>query len=46
MLSRADFPGYARQYDLVPGIWVDIYFEGTDSVPFIVTGVITNFRRR
>ena len=42
LLSRAEFPGYARQNDLVPGVWIDIYFEGEDELPFIITGQIIN----
>ena len=44
LLERADFPGYARQYDLIPGVWVDVYFETADNVPFIITGLIINLK--
>ena len=42
LLSRAEYPGYARQNKLVPGVWLNIYFKGLDGVPFIVTGIITD----
>jgi hypothetical protein len=42
LLSRAEFPGYAKQNNLDPGVWVEIYFRGTDGVPFIITGLIIN----
>lgn len=32
--------GYSRQHSLLPGVWVDIYFEG--DVPVVITGEITN----
>ena len=35
LLSRASFPGYAKQNDLEPGKWIDIYFGG--DTPFIIT---------
>jgi len=40
ILSRSDTPGYARQNDLLPGKWVNIYFGG--DYPIIITGEITN----
>ena len=40
ILSRSDTPSYARQNDLLPGKWVNIYFEG--DFPVIITGEITN----
>jgi hypothetical protein len=40
ILSRSDTPSYARQNDLLPGKWINIYFEG--DFPVIITGVITN----
>ena len=40
LLSRATFPGYAKQNDLVPGIWINIFFDG--EIPFILTGEITD----
>ena len=40
VLSRSDTPSYARQNDLLPGKWVNIYFEG--DFPVIITGEITN----
>ena len=42
LLSRAEYPGYARQNKLVSGVWLNIYFKGLDGVPFIVTGIITD----
>uniref|UniRef100_A0A6C0EDV6 Uncharacterized protein n=1 Tax=viral metagenome TaxID=1070528 RepID=A0A6C0EDV6_9ZZZZ len=38
--DRNKYPGYARQNDLVPGQWINIYFGG--DVPAIITGEITN----
>jgi hypothetical protein len=40
LLSRAEHPGYAKQNDLTPGAWVDVYFGG--DVPEVVTGKVTN----
>ena len=40
LLSRSDDSGYARQNDLLPGTWINIYFNSV--VPFILTGEITN----
>jgi hypothetical protein len=40
ILSRSDTPSYARQNDLLPGKWINIYFEG--DFPIIITGEITN----
>ena len=40
LLSRAKYPGYAKQNGLVPGKWINIYFKG--DVPIILTGEITN----
>jgi len=40
VLSSAKEKGYARQNDLLPGTWIDIYFEG--DIPAIITGEITN----
>jgi hypothetical protein len=40
ILSRSDTPSYARQNDLLPGKWINIYFEG--DFPVIITGKITN----
>ena len=40
LLYRNDNLGYARQNDLLPGVWINIYFGG--DVPFIITGEITN----
>jgi len=40
LLDRPNEAGYARQHDLLPGKWVDIYFTG--DVPEVVTGQITN----
>lgn len=38
--DRNQFPGYAKQNDLIPGKWINIYFGG--DVPAIITGEITN----
>ena len=40
LLSRSEDPGYARQNNLLPKTWVDIYFGG--EIPVIITGEITN----
>jgi len=40
LLSRADFPGYAKQNNLIKGTWIDIYFKG--DIPFIIIGKITD----
>ena len=40
ILSRSDTPSYARQNDLLPGKWINIYFEG--EFPVIISGEITN----
>ena len=40
ILSRSDTASYARQNDLLPGKWVNIYFGG--EYPVIITGEITN----
>lgn len=40
ILSRSDTPSYARQNDLLPSKWVNIYFGG--DYPTIITGEITN----
>ena len=40
ILSRSDSPSYARQNDLLPGKWLNIYFGG--EYPIIITGEITN----
>ena len=40
ILSREASASYALQNDLVPGKWIDIYFNG--DVPTIITGEITN----
>ena len=38
--DRNKYPGYAKQNDLLPGQWINIYFGG--DVPAIITGEITN----
>ena len=38
--DRNQYPGYAKQNDLLPGKWINIYFGG--DVPAIITGEITN----
>ena len=40
LLSRLDFPGYAKQNRLLPNTWITIYFGG--DIPSTVTGQITN----
>ena len=45
LLSRAEHPGYALQNNLEPGVWINIYFRGSDGVPFIMTGVITDLEQ-
>ena len=40
LLSRSPEKGYARQNELLPGIWVDIHFGG--EIPAVITGEITN----
>ena len=40
IVSRSDEKGYARQNNLLPGKWFDIYFGG--EIPVIITGEITN----
>ena len=34
ILSRSEFPGYAKQNNLIPGVWINIYFGG--EIPFII----------
>ena len=40
VISSNPKKGYARQNNLLPNTWVDIYFNG--DIPIIVTGEITN----
>jgi len=40
LLDRSEDKGYARQNNLLPKTWVDIYFTG--EVPIIISGEITN----
>jgi len=40
ILSRSEYPGYAKQNGLITGKWVDVYFSG--DIPFSITGKITN----
>ena len=40
LLSRADYPGYAQQNELVKGVWANYYFSGDE--PFVITGEIVN----
>lgn len=42
LLSRAEFPGYAKQHNLEPGTWIDLYFEEESGGGFIITGLITD----
>ena len=43
ILSRAEFPGYAKQNNLIPGTWINIYFGG--DIPFIIIGRITDLEQ-
>ena len=40
ILSSHPNKGYARQNDLLPGTWINIYFGG--EIPIVITGKITN----
>jgi hypothetical protein len=40
LIDRNDKPGYARQNNLLPNTWVNIYFGG--DTPVVITGEITN----
>ena len=40
LISRSEFPGYARQNELLPGTWITLYFGG--EVQTILTAEITN----
>jgi len=40
ILSRSEFPGYAKQNNLLPGVWINIYFGG--DIPFIIVGRISD----
>ena len=40
IISKPSEVGYARQNNLLPGNWINIYFEG--DLPLIITGEITN----
>lgn len=40
VISSNPESGYARQNDLLPGTWINIYFGG--EIPTIITGEITN----
>jgi hypothetical protein len=40
ILDSPEFPGYARQNNLITGTWVDIHFSG--ELPTIITGLITD----
>lgn len=40
ILSRSDSPSYARQNELLPDTWINVYFGG--DFPVIITGEITN----
>ena len=43
ILSRSDTSSYAKQHDLLPGKWINIYFGGT--YPIIIIGEITNLEQ-
>jgi hypothetical protein len=38
--SRAEENGYARQNNLLPGVWIDVYFGG--DLPLTITGKISS----
>jgi hypothetical protein len=40
IISSNPHDGYARQHDLLPGTWINIYFGG--DIPTVITGKITN----
>jgi len=40
IISSNPEQGYARQNDLLPGTWINIYFGG--EIPIVITGEITN----
>lgn len=40
LLSRSEYPGFAKQNGLLPGTWINIYFGG--DIPTVLTGEITN----
>ena len=40
LLSRAETSSYAKQHNLLPGVWIEILFKTSDS--FIIKGLITN----
>ena len=40
LLNRDEKAGYARQNNLLPETWIDVYFAG--DVPTVITGLITN----
>ena len=40
IISSNPEQGYARQNDLLPGTWINIYFGG--EIPVVITGEITN----
>jgi hypothetical protein len=43
ILSRSDTASYAKQHDLLPGKWINIYFGG--NYPVIIIGEITNLEQ-
>ena len=40
LLSRADSPSYAKQHNLLPGVWIEILFKTEDEL--VIKGLITN----
>jgi hypothetical protein len=40
VISSNSKDGYARQNELLPGTWINVYFSG--DIPVIITGKITN----
>ena len=43
IISKPENIGFARQNNLLPGTWIDIYFNG--ELPLIITGEITNLEK-
>jgi len=43
IISRAEEKGFARQNNLISGVWLDIYFNG--DLPLTITGKITNLEK-
>ena len=41
IINRADESGYSKQNGLIPGVWINMFFDDGD-VPIVITGKITN----